>query len=154
MEAVKEKQNGRVARQKLLVTMALPITISMLVQALYNVVDQHICQPIQRKCVCCGVAGVSGADALIIAVAVGTGVGMNSLVSRRLGEKKYDDASEGRFRRYFPQDRQLDQFAAFGIFFSQMFFEAFTAGIEGSVEIAAMGTQYVSICTVFPSAYY
>lgn len=148
MEAVKENKMGVLPVKKLLVTMALPIMISMLVQALYNVVDSVFVGQYSEN----AFAAVSLAfpvQMLIIAVAVGTGVGMNSLVSRRLGEKKFGDANEGVSAGIFLGIISWIGFAVFGIFFSQMFFDAFTTGIEGGTEIAAMGTQYVLICTVF-----
>ncbi|MEG1753236.1 MAG: MATE family efflux transporter, partial [Christensenella sp.] len=88
MEAIKENKMGVLPIKKLVVSMSLPIMISMLVQALYNVVDSIFVGQYSEE----AFAAVSLAfpvQMLIIAVAVGTGVGMNSLVSRRLGEKKF-----------------------------------------------------------------
>ena len=148
MEAIKENKMGVMPVKKLLVSMSLPIMISMLVQALYNVVDSIFVGQYSEN----AFAAVSLAfpvQMLIIAVAVETGVGMNSLVSRRLGEKKYDDANAGVSTGIFLGILSWIVFAIFGIFFSRMFFEAFTVGIEGGPEIADMGTQYISICTIF-----
>lgn len=148
MEAIKENKMGVMPVRKLLVSMSLPIMISMLVQALYNVVDSIFVGQYSEN----AFAAVSLAfpvQMLIIAVAVGTGVGMNSLVSRRLGEKKFDDANAGVSTGIFLGILSWIVFAIFGIFFSRMFFEAFTVGIEGGPEIADMGTQYISICTIF-----
>lgn len=148
MEAVKENKMGVLPVKKLLVSMSLPIMISMLVQALYNVVDSIFVGQYSEN----AFAAVSLAfpvQMLIIAVAVGTGVGMNSLVSRRLGEKKFDDANAGVTTGIFLGILSWVAFAVFGLFFSRPFFEAFTAGIEGGAEIAGMGTQYIAICTIF-----
>ena len=148
MEAVKENKMGVLPIKKLLVTMSLPIMVSMLVQALYNVVDSIFVGQYSDA----AFAAVSLAfpvQMLIIAVAVGTGVGMNSLVSRRLGEKKFTDANEGVSAGIFLGIISWAGFAVFGLFFSRMFFEAFTAGIENGALIAEMGTQYISICTIF-----
>ena len=85
MGEIKANKMGVMPIKKLLVTMSLPIMISMLVQALYNVVDSIFVGQYSEY----AFAAVSLAfpvQMLIIAVAVGTGVGMNSLVSRRLGE--------------------------------------------------------------------
>ena len=83
---------------------------------------------------------------LMIAVGVGTGVGINSLVARRLGEKRQADAdcaaSHGLLLGVF----NWILFALFGIFFTKMFFGAFT-DIE---EIITMGTQYTS-CLLYTS---
>ncbi len=128
--------------------MSLPIMISMLVQALVQRSGQYLCRTVQRN----AFAAVSLAfpvQMLIIAVAVGTGVGMNSLVSRRLGEKKFTDANAGVSTGIFLGIFSWTAFAVFGLFFSRMFFEAFTAGDDDGAEIAEMGTQYISICTIF-----
>lgn len=147
-ESIRENKMGVLPVKKLLVTMSLPIMISMLVQALYNVVDSIFVGQYSEN----AFAAVSLAfpvQMLIIAVSVGTGVGMNSLVSRRLGEKKFDDANAGVTTGIFLAILSWIVFAIFGIFFSRMFFESFTAGIEGGQQIAEMGTQYVSICCIF-----
>ncbi len=147
-ESIRENKMGVLPVKKLLVTMSLPIMISMLVQALYNVVDSIFVGQYSEN----AFAAVSLAfpvQMLIIAVSVGTGVGMNSLVSRRLGEKKFDDANAGATTGIFLAILSWIVFAIFGIFFSRMFFESFTAGIEGGQQIAEMGTQYVSICCIF-----
>lgn len=148
MGEIKENKMGVMPVKKLLVTMSLPIMISMLVQALYNVVDSVFVGQYSEN----AFAAVSLAfpvQMLIIAVAVGTGVGMNSLVSRRLGEKKFDDANAGVSTGIFLGILSWIAFAVFGLFFSRMFFEAFTTGVSGGAEIAEMGTQYISICTIF-----
>jgi putative MATE family efflux protein len=148
MEAVKENKMGVLPVKKLLITMALPIMISMLVQALYNVVDSIFVGQYSES----AFAAVSLAfpiQMLIIAVAVGTGVGMNSFVSRRLGEKKFDDANLGVTSGIFLGIISWIGFAIFGLLFSRMFFEAFTEGIAGGEQIAEMGTQYIAICTIF-----
>ena len=148
MGEIKENKMGVMPVKKLLVTMSLPIMISMLVQALYNVVDSVFVGQYSEN----AFAAVSLAfpvQMLIIAVAVGTGVGMNSLVSRRLGEKKFDDANAGVSTGIFLGILSWIAFAVFGLFFSRIFFEAFTAGVDGGAEIAEMGTQYISICTIF-----
>ena len=88
----KENKMGVMPVGKLLVNMSLPIMISMFVQALYNVVDSIFVAQIGEQ----ALAAVSLAfpvQTLMIAVSVGTGVGINSLLSRRLGEKRYEDAN-------------------------------------------------------------
>lgn len=76
---------------KLIMSMALPAMFSMIVQALYNIVDSiFVGQYSYNGDTSLGLAAVSLAfplQMLLISVAVGTGVGINSLVSRKLGEK-------------------------------------------------------------------
>ena len=81
----------------------------------------------------------------MIAVSVGTGVGINSLLSRRLGEKRYEDANAAATNGVFLCVVSSLVFALFGLFFSEMFFRAFTA----DETIIEMGRQYLGICTVF-----
>ncbi|MEA5003203.1 MAG: MATE family efflux transporter [Christensenella sp.] len=148
MGEIRENKMGVMPVKKLLVTMSLPIMISMLVQALYNIVDSVFVGQYSES----AFAAVSLAfplQMLIIAVAVGTGVGINSLLSRRLGEKKFEDASKAATNGIFLGILSWVAFALIGIFFSRMFFESFTAGLENGSVIADMGTQYLSICLIF-----
>lgn len=86
---------GTEKMSKLVVSMAGPIIISMLVQALYNIVDTMFVSSIEGS----GAEAISALSLafpwqnILISTAVGTGVGMNALLSRRLGQKQYDDAS-------------------------------------------------------------
>ena len=91
-----ENKMGVMPVKKLIISMSLPMMISMLVQALYNVVDSIFVARIT------GISPNAGQDAieavalafpmqnLMIAIGSGTGVGINALLSRSLGEKKFD----------------------------------------------------------------
>ena len=129
---------------KLLTTMSVPIMLSMLVQALYNIVDSIFVTQYSEN----ALAAVSLAfpiQTLMIAVAVGTGVGINSLLSRRLGEKNFEDANRTATNGVFLGIMSWLVFAVLGLFFSRTFFEFFTK----NQEIIDMGHQYLLICTVF-----
>lgn len=144
MEQRKENRMGTMPVNKLLITISLPIMISMLIQALYNIVDSIFVAQIGED----ALAAVSFAfpvQNLMIAVAVGTGVGINSLLSRRLGEKKYDDAVATATNGIFISVLSWIVFAIFGLFFSKIFFTSFT----DNTSIIDMGTKYISICTIF-----
>ena len=87
-EPKKENKMGVMPIPKLLLTMSLPMIISMIVQALYNVVDSiFVSQIIEIALTAVSLA--FPIQNLMIAVASGTGLGVNSLLSRILGEKKY-----------------------------------------------------------------
>lgn len=144
MEQRKENKMGVMPVNKLLITMSLPIMISMLVQALYNIVDSIFVAKISENALT-AVSLAFPIQNLMIAVAVGTGVGINSLLSRRLGEKKYADANAAATNGIFLSVLNWLVFAIFGLLFSRMFFKAFT----DNQEIIDMGTQYISICTIF-----
>ena len=94
MTAVKENKMGTWPENKLLLNMSVPIMISMLVQALYNVVDTFF---VARYAGDVGTSALGLAfpvQNLMIAVAVGTGVGVNALLSRSLGEKNQAKADK------------------------------------------------------------
>ena len=81
-----ENKMGVMPINKLLITMSLPIMISMLVQALYNIVDSMFVAQINEDALT-AVSLAFPIQNLMIAVATGTGVGINALLSRSLGEK-------------------------------------------------------------------
>ena len=88
----KENKMGVMPIDKLLISMSLPMMISMLVQALYNIVDSIFVSRINEY----ALRAVSLAfpiQSLMIAVAVGTAVGINAFLSRTLGEKDFEKAN-------------------------------------------------------------
>ena len=144
MEQHTENKMGVMPVNKLLINMSVPIMISMLVQAMYNIVDSIFVAQVSEN----ALAAVSLAfpvQSLIIAVSVGTGVGINSLLSRRLGERRYEDANAAATNGVFLSLLSGLVFALFGFFFCKPFFAAFTK----DAEIIRMGTEYLSICTIF-----
>ena len=84
-----ENKMGIMPVKKLIITMSLPMMISMMVQALYNVVDSIIVARISEEALT-AVTLAFPLQNLMIAVGSGTGVGINALLSRSLGEKRYD----------------------------------------------------------------
>ena len=93
-EATKQfEQNkmGTAPMFPLILSMSLPAMFSMLVQALYNVVDSYFVAKLSENALT-AVSLVFPIQNLLIAVAVGTGVGINSLISRRLGEGHREEA--------------------------------------------------------------
>ena len=92
-EPKKENKMGVTPIPKLLLTMSLPMIISMIVQALYNVVDSIFVSQINENALT-AVSLAFPIQNLMIAVASGTGVGVNALLSRSLGEKNYDQADK------------------------------------------------------------
>ena len=84
-----ENKMGVMPVNKLIITMSLPMVISMLVQALYNVVDSMFVAQISENALT-AVSLAFPAQNLMIAVATGTGVGINANLSRSLGEKNFE----------------------------------------------------------------
>ena len=78
---------------KLLISMSLPMMISMLVQALYNIVDSIFVSQICEDALT-AVSMAFPMQTLLIASATGTGVGVNALLSRSLGEKNKEMANK------------------------------------------------------------
>ncbi|MDY4519447.1 MAG: MATE family efflux transporter [Candidatus Spyradocola sp.] len=88
----RENKMGVMPVGKLLMSMSLPIMISMLIQALYNIVDSMFAARISEDALT-AVSLAFPIQNLMIAVATGTGVGMNSLLSKALGAKDFDRAN-------------------------------------------------------------
>lgn len=139
-----ENKMGVMPVNKLLFTMSMPMIISMLVQALYNVIDSIFVAQIGET----ALAAVSLAfpvQNLIIAVSTGTGVGVNALLSRSLGEKNRKNANLAAVNGLFVFFLSYLVFAVFGIFFAGMYFSVQTS----NPEIIRQGTAYLSICSTF-----
>ena len=88
---LRENKMGVQPIGKLLANMAIPMMISMLAQAFYNVVDSVFVSRISENALT-AVSLIFPIQNLMIAVSVGTGVGMNAILSRSLGAKQYKEA--------------------------------------------------------------
>ena len=139
-----ENKMGVMPISRLLFTMSLPMILSMLVQALYNVIDSIFVARLGET----ALAAVSLAfpvQNLIIAVSTGTGVGVNALLSRSLGEKNQKNANLAAVNGLFVLFLSYLLFAVFGIFFARIYFTVQTS----NPEIIRQGTTYLSICSIF-----
>ena len=140
--AVQENKMGVLPVGKLLAGMAIPMMISMLVQALYNVVDSIFVAQLSEDALN-AVSLAFPLQNLMIAFGGGTAVGINALLSRSLGEKKQDMADKAANTGIFLSLCNFVVFALIGIFFSRTFFQLQAGGEEVIVEY---GTQYATIC--------
>lgn len=138
-----ENKMGVMPVNKLLFTMSLPMIISMLVQALYNVVDSVFVAQIGESALT-AVSLAFPVQNLMIAVSVGTGVGVNALLSRSLGEKNRKAADLAAVNGLFVFFLSYLVFLVFGLFFARTYFTMQTS----NPEIIEQGTVYLSICTV------
>lgn len=143
MEALKENKMGTMPVLRLLVTMSLPSMISMLVQALYNIVDSYYVAQISEEALT-AVTLAFPAQMLMGAVAIGTSVGINSLIARSLGAKQQGQADSAATHSILLAAFGWAVFAVLGGLFSGTFISAFT----NTQAIAEMGTQYLTICTM------
>ena len=144
MEERKENKMGVMPVNKLLINMSLPIMISMLVQALYNIVDS-IFVGMYNPDALTAVSLAFPVQSLMIAFSVGTGVGINSLLARRLGEKRFEEANASATNGLFLAAVTAIVFAVLGGIFSHTFMAAFTK----NQTVVKMGTEYLMICTIF-----
>lgn len=137
-------QMGETPIRRLVLTMALPIVLSMLIQALYNIVDSIFVAQIGEQ----ALAAVSFAfpvQMVIISVSVGTSVGVNSLMSRYLGQKNLELANASVKNGILLAILSWLLFVLFGIFGSRLFMKAFT----NDVVLIDLGVDYISICSIF-----
>lgn len=130
---------------KLLAGMAIPMMISMLVQAFYNIVDSIFVAQISEDALN-AVSLAFPLQNLMIAFGAGTAVGINALLSRSLGEKNQAMADRAANTGIFLSLCSFVAFALIGIFLSRPFFLVQAAGEDSIVEY---GTQYASICLGF-----
>ena len=140
--APQENKMGVLPIGRLLAGMAIPMMISMLVQALYNVVDSVFVAMLSENALN-AVSLAFPLQNLMIAVGAGTAVGINALLSRSLGEKKQEMADRAAGTGIFLSLCSFVVFALIGIFLSRPFFMAQAASVP---EIVEMGTQYTRIC--------
>lgn len=128
---------------RLVITMSLPIMVSMLVQSLYNIVDSIFVARLGEAALTATSISYS-AQMLQIAVAVGTGVGVNAVVSRFLGAQDFDRVNEVATTGLLLTLASSLIFVLWGIFATEPFVRLFTE----DETIAALGTSYLRICQV------
>ena len=143
---IEEKENrmGVMPVGKLLFSMSTPMVISFLVQSLYNIVDSIFVARYSPD----ALAAVSLAypiQILMIAVSVGTGVGVNALLSRLLGEGKKERAKATADNAVLLAIIASIAFAIFGAIGTKAFFNAQT----NSDSIRSLGYSYLSIVSIF-----
>lgn len=136
----KENKMGIMPVKKLIITMSLPMMISMLVQALYNVVDSIFVAQLSEDALT-AVTLAFPLQNLLIAVGSGTGVGINALLSRSLGEKRFDRSDAAANTGLFLAFASFLAFLLIGLFFSGPFIRTQTT----DPDIASMGRTYLRI---------
>lgn len=148
MEETKKNKMADAPMKKLFWKMGLPMIVSMVLQALYNVVDSIFVANM----------GETGAIAnqaltiafpiqiLIIAIGVGTGVGLNALLSKSLGEKNNEKVNKVAGNGIFLSICIFLVFLLFGLFGSEWFISLFAGE---NAQVIAMGTTYLQICCCF-----
>lgn len=137
-----ENKMGTMPMPKLMITMSLPIMISMLVQALYNIVDSMFVARLSQD----ALAAVSlcyPVQTIMIAIACGTGVGFNTLLSRCLGEKNAQKANQVVLHGLMIALVNWMIFVVLGLLLARPFLMLFS----GQENVIDMGVIYMQICT-------
>ena len=141
--AARENKMGTMPVGKLLASMAVPMMISMLFQAFYNVVDSIFVSRISENALT-AVSLAFPLQNLLIAFGAGSAVGMNALLSRSLGEKNQVAADEAANTGIFIAICNTVLFALIGIFVTRPFFTVQTE----TEEILTHGIAYSTVCLV------
>lgn len=139
---MQENKMGVMPVGKLIISMSLPIMISMLVQALYNIVDSIFVARISENALT-AVSMAFPIQNLMIAVGVGTAVGVNALLARYLGEKDFNKVNKVATNAVFLVALSYLLFLVIGLFLVEPFFRSQT-DIE---EIVQYGKQYLTVCS-------
>lgn len=134
---------GTKAMFPLLMSMSLPAMFSMLIQALYNIVDSIFVSQIGQDALN-AVSLAYPLQMVMISFAVGTAVGVNSLIARRLGAKRYDEASDAATHGIMIAIATWVMFVLIGLFFSKGFIDLFT----NDNTVITYGTQYLNVVLI------
>lgn len=141
---MEENKMGVMPVNKLIITMSLPIMISMLVQALYNIVDSIFVAMINENALT-AVSMAFPVQNLMIAVGAGTGVGVNALLARSLGAKDYKKVNKIATNAVFLVAASYLAFLVIGLFLVEPFYRSQT----DIGEIIVYGKEYLTICSCF-----
>ena len=138
---VSENKMGVMPVGKLLIQISLPIMISMLVQALYNIVDSIFVAKLSTEALT-AVSLAFPIQNFMISAGVGTGVGINALLSMRLGQKNEKAVTDSALNGIFLIILTSVFFMILGFIIPKAYLETQTA----NAEITELGTQYLKIC--------
>lgn len=140
---------GTLPMGRLVPKVSIPIMFSMLIQALYNVVDSIFVSRFDPN----GLTAVSLAapfQFLMIALSTGMGTGINSLLSRRLGERDTDGACRGAWNGLLIEVLGSCLFIVFGVFLAGTIMRGVVSeNLQNAGDILSMGTDYLTIVTAF-----
>ena len=142
-ENIRENKMGVQSVHSLLLSMSIPMMISMLVQALYNVVDTMFVSGLGQDALT-ALSLAFPVQNLLIAVGVGTGVGTNALLSRSLGEKNFERANKVANNGLF-----LSLISTIVVMVLSLFSGHYFKFFGSSTNVVEMGTQYLGICMFF-----
>ncbi|MCL2672648.1 MAG: MATE family efflux transporter [Clostridiales bacterium] len=138
---------GKAPIPRLLLGMAWPIILSMAVQAVYNIMDSVFSAriPGQGEAALSALGYTYPIQMLMIAIAVGTGAGMNALISKRLGQRRVQDANIAAGNGFLLLILSSLVFVGIGLLLPRFMMRLFTQ----DAEIIELGAIYLRICCCF-----
>lgn len=140
----KENKMAVMPIPKLVITMSIPLMFSLLIQSLYNIVDGIFVARLSEQALT-ATSLAYPVQLLMISIAVGTGVGLNSCLSRTIGARQQEKASAVATTGLLLAIISSLVFAVAGLFFAENFAELFTE----NQELAKLCGSYLKICMVF-----
>lgn len=143
---IQENKMGIMPIGKLVFNMSLPMMVSMMVQALYNIVDSIFVAKLSENALT-AVSLAFPLQTLLIAVATGTGVGMNALLSKSLGEKDFKKANKTATNAAFIYAVSYIIFLILGFTVVRPFYRSQVGSADA--EIMTMGVDYLSTVMIF-----
>ena len=143
---IQENKMGIMPIGKLVFNMSLPMMVSMMVQALYNIVDSIFVAKLSENALT-AVSLAFPVQTLLIAVATGTGVGMNALLSKSLGEKDFKKANKTATNAAFIYAVSYIIFLILGFTVVKPFYRSQVGSADA--EIMTMGVDYLSTVMIF-----
>lgn len=144
LETIKENKMGTMPINKLLFSMSVPMMLSMLVQSLYNIIDSMFVAQINENALT-ALTLVFPWQMFMNGIAIGTGVGVNALLSRSLGEKNYEKANLSATNGIFLALVWSVIFAILGRLFGETFIRVQTS----DPQIIAYSMEYLNVISLF-----
>ena len=142
---------GSMRMSRLVPKVSIPIMLSMLVQAMYNIVDSIFVSRFDPNCLT-AVSLAFPFQMLMIALSTGMGTGINSLISRRLGEKRNAEARRASWNGLLIEACGSLLFILVGLFLSRPLIRLMISeNLENADRILDMGSDYLSIVTLWSS---
>ena len=150
MEKEETNKMGVAPIWSLLLKMALPMIFSMVMSALYNIVDSIFIGMMEAPKNSLAITALGYAfplQMLLVAVAIGTGIGVNAVLSKALGEKQKEVVSKTAAMGYLSMSVFYIVFLIVGLlmFFSSFYFK----WVSGNEEVVYMGSRYLGLCFIF-----
>lgn len=129
---------------KLILIMGIPPIFSMLMQSLYNIIDGMFVAKVSSDAFT-AINLLLPLQQIILAIAVGTGIGVNSVISRKFGEKNYEEVNSASFHGLFLSLFHYVCLAGLSLLFVKPFFSFFTDNLN----VIELGVQYTNIVMIF-----